>query len=166
MAEKHNVTTDEVEEVLFSEPHTRRAEKGRVKDEDLYVAYGQTRTGRYLIVFFIHKPPAATLPISARDMSQAERRYDNDQKKPIDPIPEEFTGYEEAAEFWDTHDTTDAPDAYRTVDVETGFRGRYYEIESAEDVVIALRKRAQELGVSISDPASRLLRQELSTAGS
>ena len=25
---KHKVTTDEVEEVLFSKPHTRRAEKG------------------------------------------------------------------------------------------------------------------------------------------
>ena len=37
------------------------------------------------------------------------------RKKPIDPIPEEFASYEEAAEFWDTHDTTDYPDAFRTV---------------------------------------------------
>lgn len=33
----------------------------------------------------------------------------NDSKKIIDPIPEEFGSYEEAAEFWDTHDTTDYP---------------------------------------------------------
>ena len=39
IAEKHHVTTDEVEGVLFSEPHIRRAEKGRVKGEDLYAAY-------------------------------------------------------------------------------------------------------------------------------
>ena len=27
-------------------------------------------------------------------------------KKKVDPIPEEFNSYEEAAEFWDTHDST------------------------------------------------------------
>jgi hypothetical protein len=36
--------------------------------------------------------------------------------KRIDPIPEEFDSYEEAAEFWDTHDTTDYPDAFRSVE--------------------------------------------------
>jgi len=30
-------------------------------------------------------------------------------RKRVDPIPEEFASYEEAAEFWDTHDTTDYP---------------------------------------------------------
>ena len=72
---KHCVTPDEVENVLFSKPHTRRAEKGRVQGEDLYVAYGQTAAGRYLVVFFILKYQTAALPISARDMTQAERRY-------------------------------------------------------------------------------------------
>jgi uncharacterized DUF497 family protein len=38
---KHGVTTNEVEEILFDKPHVRRAQKGRVKGEDLYVAYGQ-----------------------------------------------------------------------------------------------------------------------------
>jgi len=27
--------------------------------------------------------------------------------KKVKPIPEEFKTYEEAAEFWDTHDSTD-----------------------------------------------------------
>jgi len=58
IADKHAVTTEEVEEVLFSYPHVRKAEKGRVKGEDLYVAYGQTRAGRYLVAFFIRKPRA------------------------------------------------------------------------------------------------------------
>jgi hypothetical protein len=31
----------------------------------------------------------------------------SDNQKHIDPLPEEFGSYEEAAEFWDTHDTTD-----------------------------------------------------------
>ncbi len=72
---KHGVSTDEVEEVLFSKPHVRRAQKGRVKGEDLYAAYGQTDSGRYLIVFFIRKEEAAALPISARDMTDSEEKY-------------------------------------------------------------------------------------------
>jgi uncharacterized DUF497 family protein len=67
--------------VLFAQPHIRLAEKGRVKDEHVYVAYGQTNVGRYLVVFFIYKRRAAALPISARDMTSSERRYYNEQKK-------------------------------------------------------------------------------------
>jgi hypothetical protein len=32
---QHGVSTDEVEEILFSKPHVRRAQKGHVKGEDL-----------------------------------------------------------------------------------------------------------------------------------
>jgi uncharacterized DUF497 family protein len=49
--QKHGVSTDEVEEVLFSRPHVRRAETGKVKGEHLYVAYGRTTEGRFLVVF-------------------------------------------------------------------------------------------------------------------
>jgi uncharacterized DUF497 family protein len=78
---KHRVTTDEVEQILFSKPYTRQAEKGRVQGENLYVAYGQTEAGRYLVVFFVHKYQTAALPISARDMTQSERRYYERQQK-------------------------------------------------------------------------------------
>jgi len=79
--EKHGVSPEEVEEVLFSSPYVRRAEKGKVKGEHLYVAYGQTAEGRYLVVFFIRKPRAAALPISAREMTRAERKYYHEQKE-------------------------------------------------------------------------------------
>ena len=81
LADKHDVFTDEVEEILFSSPHVRMAEKGRIKGENMYAAYGQTGAGRYLVVFFIRKRRYAALPISARDMTPAERRYYNAQKK-------------------------------------------------------------------------------------
>ncbi|MCA1623079.1 MAG: BrnT family toxin [Acidobacteria bacterium] len=71
---KHGVYTDEVEEVIFGKAHVRRAQKGRIKGEDLYVAYGKTFSGRFLVVFFIRKAKAA-LPISARDMTDSERKY-------------------------------------------------------------------------------------------
>jgi uncharacterized DUF497 family protein len=72
---KHGISTNEVEDILFGRPHVRRAQKGHIKGEDLYTAYGQTTGGRYLIIFFIRKEQAAALPISARDMTDPERRY-------------------------------------------------------------------------------------------
>ena len=79
--DKHGVTTDEVEDVVFGKPHVRLAERGRVRGENLYVAYGQTIEGRYLVVFFIYKGSSAALPISARDMTRAERKYFHEQKE-------------------------------------------------------------------------------------
>ena len=81
IAARHGVTTDEVEDVLFSHPFVRLVERGRVTGENLYVAYGQTEAGRYLVVFFIRKPGSAALPISARGMTRAEQRYYNAQTK-------------------------------------------------------------------------------------
>jgi uncharacterized DUF497 family protein len=81
MAAKHGVTTDEVEQVLFSRPHVRMAQRGRVKGEDIYVGYGKTTAGRHLVVFFVRKRRTAALPISARDMTSSEQRYYNDQKE-------------------------------------------------------------------------------------
>jgi predicted phosphatase len=82
----------------------------------------------------------------------------------IEVCPEEFDSYEWAAEFWDTHDTTNYPDAFQTVDVGTAFRGRYYEIEIEADVAEVLQAHARQKGVTVSNLASELLRQQLATA--
>jgi uncharacterized protein len=74
LAVKHHVTQDEAEEVFFNRPRYRFVESGHVAGEHLYAALGRTDAGRYLIVFFIHKPPGAALILSARDMDRAERR--------------------------------------------------------------------------------------------
>src|SRR5262245_54142757 len=81
IAVKHDVSTDEVEDVLFSHPHVRFTEKGRIKDEHLYTAYGRTAAGRYLVVFFVRKHRTAAMPISAREMTPSERRYYREQKE-------------------------------------------------------------------------------------
>lgn len=83
------------------------------------------------------------------------------KKKHIDPIPEEFPSYDTAAEFWDTHDTTDYPESFRTVKVVSKLRNRHYEIPLAPDVVRALEKRAREQGVTLGRLTSHLLRQRL-----
>jgi uncharacterized DUF497 family protein len=71
---KHRVTPDEVEEVLCQASRYRFIETGDVAGEDLYTAMGQTEVGRYLIVFFVYKTTGEALVISARDMTQKERR--------------------------------------------------------------------------------------------
>ncbi len=50
LAWKHNVTTDEVEEVFNHSPRYRFIEVGDIQGEDLYAAQGRTGTGRYLII--------------------------------------------------------------------------------------------------------------------
>lgn len=52
----------------------RFLEKGKIKGEHLYLALGQTDSGRYLSVFFILKKDKRALRVSARDMSEQERR--------------------------------------------------------------------------------------------
>ena len=83
------------------------------------------------------------------------------KKKAVDPIPEEFDSYEQAAEFWDSHDTTDYPDAFRTIEVTSEFRGRHYEVELEEEVIQKLRAQARQKGVTASRLASDLLREHL-----
>ena len=71
---KHDVSPEEVEEVLFGNPAYRKVQRGHVSGEDLYAALGQTFAGRYLIVFFIYKLTREALILSARDMDDKERR--------------------------------------------------------------------------------------------
>lgn len=71
---KHKITTDEVEEVFANEPRYKFQEKGNIKGEDLYTAYGRTDAGRYLTVFFIYKLNHEALIVTARKMDGKERR--------------------------------------------------------------------------------------------
>ena len=77
LALKHHVENQEVEEVLSDKPKFRFFEKGERKDEDIYLALGQTTAGRYLSVLFIYKKTKEVLILSAREMAIKERRqYD------------------------------------------------------------------------------------------
>jgi len=71
---KHNVTTDEAEEVFSNSPQYRFIERGDIEGENLYTAMGQTEAGRYLIIYFVYKPTAEALVISAREMTKKEKR--------------------------------------------------------------------------------------------
>ena len=85
-------------------------------------------------------------------------------KKQVDPTPEHFGSYEAAAEFWDTHDTTDYLDEFRTVEVTSELRVRHFAVEIEEDVAKILQDKAKQQGISIGHLASDLLRQQLQVA--
>ena len=87
------------------------------------------------------------------------------KKKKVDPIPDEFVSYQEAAEFWDKHDTTHYPGKFRTVKVVSEFRNRHYEIPIDGDVAIRLQQRVRRAGMPTRRLASELLRKELRAAG-
>jgi uncharacterized DUF497 family protein len=74
LAKKHRVEVREVEELFGGSPRFRYIERGHREGEDVYSALGRSEAGRYLIVFFIWKVGNQALPISARDMTIAERR--------------------------------------------------------------------------------------------
>ena len=74
LAQKHDVTPDEVEEMFYAAPRYRFVEKGNVEGEHVYTAMGQTPAGRYVIAFFIHKQDGRALIISARTMDNAEKK--------------------------------------------------------------------------------------------
>lgn len=78
---KHAVEISEVEEIFCNLPVFNRIEKGNVKGEDLYRMLGQTDSGRYLVAFFIYKRTRNALVISARDMTEKERRQYAKRKK-------------------------------------------------------------------------------------
>jgi uncharacterized DUF497 family protein len=74
LQQKHNVTQDEVRQVLRNSRHFRFVEKGHFAGENVYAALGQSDAGRHLIVLFVYKKNNEALIISARDMTDAERK--------------------------------------------------------------------------------------------
>jgi len=70
----HDVYPEENEEIFSRDPLIRRLESGRVRGEDLFIAFGTTNPGRYLTVLFVRKKDKRALVISAREMTKAERK--------------------------------------------------------------------------------------------
>ncbi len=88
----------------------------------------------------------------------------SDKQKQIDPLPEEFASYEEAAEFWDTHDTTDYLDSFETVVIEAELKRRRYEVEIDEELMKALTEQAQRRGIAVSQLVSEMLKEKIRPA--
>ena len=81
--------------------------------------------------------------------------------KRVDPVPDEFSTYEEAADFWDSHDTTDYLEVFQDVRIDAEFRRRRYQVEVDEEVIKALREQAQKLGISVDFLANDILHKQI-----
>ncbi|GAB6273940.1 MAG: BrnT family toxin [Peptococcaceae bacterium] len=67
---KHGVEIDEVESVFFNQPTLfLNSHSGR------YIALGRTDEGRYLTVIFQYKKSGIVRPVTARKMTEPERKY-------------------------------------------------------------------------------------------
>ena len=60
--------------MFINNPQYRFLEQGKIEDENVYSAYGQTDSGRYVTVIFIRKLGNRALVISARDTDKKERK--------------------------------------------------------------------------------------------
>ena len=81
--------------------------------------------------------------------------------KKRDELPEEFSSYDEAGDFWDTHDSTDYLEYLTPVEMSARLETRRFEVEVDEEVILALEKRAISEHTSPAKLANDLLRKEL-----
>jgi uncharacterized protein len=70
---KHDVTSEECEQVFFNVPLLVYFDRKHSQIEDRYYAYGRTDVGRKLLVVFTPRGSLIRV-ISARDMTDVERR--------------------------------------------------------------------------------------------
>lgn len=70
-------------------------------------------------------------------------------------MPEHFNSLEEAAEFWDTHDSADYEDYMKVVECEVSIKRRVYLVELNHELYDKVRVIAQEKGI----PAETLVNQ-------
>ena len=82
-----------------------------------------------------------------------------------DSIPEEFETYEQVSAFWDAHDTTDYPEAFKPVEFEEiDIKSRRFEVSVEQDLMQILSDRAKAQGIAVNQLLDILLREKLSEA--
>ena len=75
----HGVTPEEVEEVCFGHPLVLRARSEGTNP--VYYALGETEGARHLFCVVIQFPGEIGYPVTARDMTDKEKRRYSDWKK-------------------------------------------------------------------------------------
>ena len=85
-----------------------------------------------------------------------------EKRRKVDPVPNEFASYEEAAEFWNTHDTTDYLENFEDASITGELRKRTFELEVDEKIHQALKKKAKKMGISVTRLANQILQEQIS----
>ncbi len=76
-------------------------------------------------------------------------------------MPEEFKTYEEAAEFWDTHDSTDFINDLEEIEIKVDLQKRHYLLELDRNTAELLQENARKKGINPNDLVSELLHEQL-----
>ncbi|MBU4077949.1 MAG: BrnA antitoxin family protein [Euryarchaeota archaeon] len=84
--------------------------------------------------------------------------------KKLKKIPEEFKTYEEAADFWDTHDSTDYLNNLEEIEMEVDVQKRHFLLEVDMQIAKRLQESARKKGISASSLANELLYKQLAEA--
>jgi uncharacterized DUF497 family protein len=72
---RHQVSPEEVEEVLTGDPVVLRGPDGR------YLAYGRTANGRQLFAVYVSRPGGRIRVLTAREMTDKEKRFYRKRRK-------------------------------------------------------------------------------------
>ncbi|MCZ7381950.1 MAG: CopG family antitoxin [Candidatus Methanoperedens sp.] len=83
--------------------------------------------------------------------------------KKLKKIPE-FKTYEEAADFRDTHNSTDYLDNLEEMKIEVDIQKRHYLLEVDMEIAEILQESARTKGISASSLANELLYKQLAKA--
>jgi uncharacterized protein len=76
---RHGVSPEEVEHVCFHKPRILRARTAG--ENPVYYVQGQTEAGRYLFCVVIRFPDGNGYPVTAREMTEKEKRRYRQWKK-------------------------------------------------------------------------------------
>ncbi len=78
-----------------------------------------------------------------------------------DSVPAEFQTFEEAAEFWGTHDLTDYEDVWKEVNLQVNLNSSGVSISLEPQIIEQVFSRAKAQHVSPDDFANRVLKEYL-----
>lgn len=83
-------------------------------------------------------------------------------RKVPDPLPEHFNSLEEAAEFWDTHDSADYNEYFRDIEFEVALKPRTHLVEIEGALYDKVRAIAKKKRVATNKLVNRWLEEKAS----
>jgi hypothetical protein len=83
-------------------------------------------------------------------------------KKLRDPLPERFETVDEAAEFWDAHDSSEYEEHMSDVECTVDIKRRTYLVSLDGDLYKRVRAIAREKGVAAETLVSRWIEEKAS----
>lgn len=84
--------------------------------------------------------------------------------KTRDPLPEHFDNLEEAAEFWDTHDSGDYEEYFKDVECKFVIKKRTYLISMDGTLYDEVRAIAKKKRIPADKLVSRWIKEKLRSA--